>query len=271
MEIEAINKIAELSNIENVKIHEHGKCDPYFVLPKGVSIVNAEPYLPAPIRIKEVVTLSTLSSFAAYVNEYKADETKLFVSETDGGGKVTFWSYFNYHTKDLPSWKGHRAGLSFMYDDDFIIWKNNQKEYFPQKQFAEFIQEQIHNVVHPNAAELLEMCLTLQGKSELTFGGAHRLDNGQVKFSYEENIEMKGGGKGSITIPEVLTLSFPFYRHSEAIEVNAQLRYRINKDNGAISFCYIIPAMNKLLQEANDKLVAQVEKEVKITPLWGSI
>ena len=180
----------------------------YTVVPRDYQIQDLEKYLPAPLRVRQHVTLTDTDSFIEYVKAYaKQPNTRLFFANEG----EAFEAVIDYHeSAGAPAWCEHKATFKPVRSVEFTTWMERNKKQFTQVDFARFLEENLPDVVEPEGAVLLEVALTMEAKKEVTFSSGVRLATGQIQFQYDE--EVRGTAKkGTLEIPEqfVLGISDP--------------------------------------------------------------
>lgn len=99
---------------------------------------------------------------------------------------------------------------------------------------------EVYSLVLPANAQQhtldLEIAQSVQGKTKADWKTARRLDNGEVSFAYQEEIQASAGRSGHLEIPATFTLAIaPFYGE-QPYEISARLRYRIREGHLSIGY-----------------------------------
>lgn len=250
---------------------------PCVVIPAAWKIENIS--LP-PEKIANRRDFSDVESFAAYVNRFATPGTLLFATLTDTDCKIV--AHLDYHNEASMNgsaaerhWSSHLAGLQCVQTLEWKTWmagngpKGNKGEPFSQVAFAQFLEDNERVLRSPDAASLLELVTTLEGKNNVRFNTAVKLANGRAKLDYEEDVELKGGvGTGQIEIPtELLCSIVPFENGREPYEVRSRLRYRIQ--NRQIVFWYETVTPHLILRDAARAVLDAIREQVKAPLLIG--
>lgn len=233
------------------------------LVPQGCGVIDLEQFLGVPNRIRQSVILNDVPSFVAYVSKFKMDCT-LLVCDMD---KKTVRAYLDYHSQDMASWNTHQATLQVQTSPEWKVWTSMDRRSFTQVQFAEFLEDNLIDVVEPDGAVLLEASMHLEAKKTVKFISGANLANGAAQLVYEESIE--GKGKGNIVVPTRLKLGIPVFMGSDPVHVEARLRYRITEEK--LTFIYILDRPADVLEIAFKDVVRQIANSVEITPLSGSL
>lgn len=235
------------------------------VVPAGAQhvVVDLEKHLGNPRRAHGSLTLHDPGSFADYLNRHKTDATQWYVDLE----ARRFVGVLNDHQKDTPGWRDHRVTVQLKHTPEWAAWAKHDRVLMSQEEFAEHIEQNRPDIYDPPAADLLELVQTFQATNNATFKRATRLDNGEIQVTFNEDIEARGGRDGQLTIPDTFTLQIAPFMGFDAVELTAQLRYRIR--DGHLSIGYVLLRADRVVDEAVHKLVESVATATAIEPLWG--
>jgi uncharacterized protein YfdQ (DUF2303 family) len=194
---------------------------PYVVVPDDAKIESLEKLLRNPTRKRGKPQFQELESWVHYVNKHKDEHTMLFVDTR----LLAFLAVVDHHGKDLAGWSEHVALFTPLKTVEWARWEANNKKKFSQKEFAEFLEENLEQIIKPVGAEVLEVARRLEAQTSVDFTSAVRLDNGNQEFRYEEKTEAKAGEKGAVQVPSVFKLGLALFEGGVAYELTARLRY----------------------------------------------
>lgn len=271
---------------------------PLLPLPAGWKVEDLSKYQQAPSRAKGTLSLASADDFARYVNKHKdvagrASAANLSLqsagtAQNTGGGdsqaaptpdkddlqtvilvdviNSKFRAVFNHHASDAPGWADFGATYDCPLSPEWQIWKGNSGKRMNQEEFGLFIEANQLDIVKPVGAEMLQIATTLKAKKDVAFESGIRLDNGQVQIKYHEDVKASGGGAGQLQIPEQIKLGIPVYVGGTAYEVTANFRYRI-MDGGGLALWYDLVRPHKILEDALQKVIAQIETATGIETL----
>ncbi len=116
-----------------------------------------------------------------------------------------------------------------------------------QEDFAIFLEDNNADIQSPGGEILLSVALTLQAKTEVNFSSSKRLDNGQVQFTYSENIDARAG-IGALEIPREFTLGMRIFKNGEGYALKARLKYRLH--SGKVKFWYELDREENVIEDA---------------------
>ena len=223
-----------------------------------------------PQRVVEIVYLSTARAFVEYVGQHGvAGESAVFVDEN--GTKAV--AVIDYHGRDpanpnVPGWTGHRAVYHCPHAPEWLLWTKSNGKTFTQVEFAEFLERNARHIsegtegLYHDSARMLEIAKSLEAKTKVDFKSGVRLDNGEVKFEFIENIEARAGQKGEIHIPSEFLLLLRVYQGDDAYFVKALLRYRIDQ-KGVLTFRFDL--LHEAVQEdAFERLFQKIRDELSV-------
>ncbi len=257
-------------------VTEHGG-KPFVIVPKDYKIETLER---PPERIGQTRNFSDVDSFALYVTRFSTPGTLLFARVTDTDCSIT--AHLDYHNDPvLPGsvaerrWSSHTAQLACVLSREWATWmkhngpKGNGGEAFSQTAFAQFLEDNERVFEAPDAASLLELVTTLEGKNNVRFNSAVKLSNGRAKLDFEEDVELRGGvASGQIEVPtELVCRIIPFENGPVPYRVRSRLRYRIA--NRQIVFWYETVTPHLILRDAAKSVMDAVREKVKAPLLIG--
>lgn len=245
-------------------------------------IVPLEKYQPAPSRKRASVGVSETASFIDYVNRHKQPgQTHLFGQANENGGSVT--AIIDYHginwnaessalTGAGPAWGEHQATLTLVPSPEWVRWVQKNGHYTTQEQFAEFIEDNLTDIIQPDAATILEMAQGLQGKKTVQFKSGKNLKDGTIKLEYVETIDVTGTASrrdDAMQVPNKFTLYLVPFVGALGVSIEARLRFRIGQ-NGALTFAYILDRPYKVIETAFQLARTEIEEKTAIKVVLGS-
>lgn len=239
---------------------------PFIVVPDGYRVEDLEDHLQQPIRKRGTVNVRDVDSFIAVVKAQATDATTLYRTVEP----PKFVAVFNDHGKvdgTGPGWGDHLAVYACPLSPEWRAWKGADKRQMSQADFAQFIEDNLPDVVDPTAGEMLEVSRTLQAKKKVNFASGIRLSNGETQFTYEEKVDGTAG-KGQIRVPEVFTIGVPVFEGGPRYAVKARLRYRIS-DQGALTMWFDLERPHKIVEDAVGELRKTIEAGTGLPTING--
>ena len=233
---------------------------PYLVVPAGFTLTPVtDPQLAEPWRLKQTVTVFDPKSFTTYFTDFCNPESRIFVDLQ----APTIVGVIDYH---LPSpeeavarWTEHRCLYRFRHTPEWLAWSGMNRKPMTQAVFAEFIEDNLPDIVQPSHADMLEISRHMQAKKNVHFSSGVRLSNGEIQFAYEE--EIRGtASKGTLEIPEMFLISIPPFEGSESYRIQVRLRYSIKEAELAIRYELVRP--HKIIEAAVNTVVETIRQGV---------
>ena len=130
-----------------------------------------------------------------------------------------------------------------------------------QPEFAEFLDDNADDVVKPETARLLEIVRNFKATKAMQFKSAIDDQNGDVKFTFEENTAGAGGKTGRIDIPEKIEIGIPLFVGLPAYRLHARLRYQLAGPVLQFSFALVQP--EKSVRDIVTEVVEDFEKHAR--------
>lgn len=267
---EAINKLTTLALALGKPFNHPGLPAPLALVPNDVRLQDLEEQLDAPVRIRQSLKVLDAQTFIDYVNRFASDASAVFCNGPEGR---TFIAVLDYHQPDQPSWATHKATYQCPTTVEWGNWRKQDRQKLSQNDFAEFIEENVKDIVQPDgnstaptAADMLEISRTLEAKKNISFRQGIRLDNGQVQLTYNEEIDGRAGASGQLNIPEQFYIGIRPFLGGEAFCIPARFRYRIT--DGRLFMWYELVRPDKVLEEAYTAVREQIKAAIGQVPLY---
>lgn len=241
---------------------------PFALVPAGYQLKSIERLFEEPIRRRNTVTLRTVASFLDYFKAFVVADAHLpafYLSERATGLKVSV--VFNGLT-----WADSSATLSLGLSPELNRWLGLQLSgLVRQKDFAQFIEDNLPDIVEPQGAKLLEICRSFRATQTVRFASSVDLSNGDVGLEYIT--ETKAGttdAKSRLQMPETIVLGIPLFEGEERIKLRARVRYEI--EDGRLRLGLSFPQLEAALDAASDDIIARLGKSLpKIVFMNGNM
>lgn len=267
---EAIQHLTALAQALGKPVDHEKLAYPLALRPQELRIEGLEEHLPAPVRIRQHLTMLDAESFIAYVTRFSTAATAVFCNGPQGR---TFSAIIDYHQPDQPSWRDHKVSYQCPTTVEWGNWKDADRKRFSQADFAEFIEDNVKDIVQPendsrapSAADMLEISRTLEAKKNISFRQGTRLDNGQVQLTYNEQIDGRAGETGQLAIPEQFYIGVKPFLGGDAFCVQARFRYRIRE--GALVMWFELVRPDKVLEEAYNAVRTKIAEGIGQVPMY---
>lgn len=244
-------------------------------------LVDADHYRTAPRRTRVARTFADAASLLDYLRRHdprpEQEDTSgatahgypsRFTGDPDPDARpVTLWADERKHTvtavlddhlADTPGWAQHTATLALEHDEDWLKWTKRNAQLMDQESAAEFVEDLLHTVVEPDAADLLEVVSTLQIHRQMVVGQTVRLSSGATQITYSDD-DTAGAGRsetGTLTVPNRIVIRTPVFAGAAPVEFSARFRYR--QQGRALKVAYIIDRLRLVERAAFEKVVGEV-------------
>ena len=233
---------------------------PFMVVPDHYKVEDMEQYLPAPVRIRQSVTLHDEASFVSYVKEFQDDNSMVFAGLAAHGFKCVL----DYHTKEAPERCTHTATYICSTTKEWDIWTGSDSRKMKQAEYANFIENNLPDIYRPDAAEMLEMITDISSKTAVNFQQKYDISNGRTTLHFSES-----SAQGDIALPNEFVLRFPVFKNGEAKELHARQRVRIR--DGELTLWYDLKQPHKVIESTFDEIVSSVAAQLEMPILLGSL
>lgn len=136
-----------------------------------------------------------------------------------------------------PGFRDHRLELVCKQTPAWLAWNAFDGKMLEQREFAEFIEERVSDIVEPTGADMLELAQSFEATTSAQFKSATVLSSGQRSIQYEETIAAKAGQTGTLEIPKDFVVGLiPFEGMTEGYRVTARFRYRLRNGHLSLGF-----------------------------------
>lgn len=243
-------------------VHQDGP--PCVIVPRGWELKSLPWDHQVPKRIRQTVELGDHTSFCRYVQEFKTEATQVFATLTSDG--ATFNAVLDYHHKE-PAWCSHRASFTPVKTVNWQRWLSQNGKAMGQTEFAVFLENNTADVVSPAGADLLQIINEFEVEGNLSFQRIQRLNNGTVKFSFQNEQKAKAG---EMAVPEIFELRFPLFEGEPSTQVTARLRYRLGS-SGELKVWFELVNPHIQVKDGLQALLERIATGCGITPLIGKL
>lgn len=228
----------------------HGTPDarPYALVPDGY-MVRELPRAHVPERPRAIVQLRDAASFVRYFNDHKTDYSRIFARLDP----ALFLAVFDEFSAVTPGdagvwpqadWREFRAAFSVPPSREWLLWHEANRKPMSQVSFAEFLQDNLPDVVQPAGADLLELALNFEAAQSGTYVATQRLQDGSHNLQWRAD----NNASGTVKLPEHITLMIPVFENEAPSELQARLKYRVKEGNLSLWFELVRP--HKVLEAA---------------------
>lgn len=219
-----------------------------------------------PPRKSGTTTVRDVDSFLAYFDKHGNDDSEVYADVE----RRTITAVLDAHTAEDARWGGHRLQLSLRETMAWRAWTSMDGQLVPQGQFAEFIEDNLVDLVEPDSATMLELAQSFEATTSAEFQSSQRLDSGQRTFTYAEEVQAKAGHKGEITIPATLVLALAPFEGTERYKVTARFKYRLDRQKGELRLGFKIERPEDILTAAFNDIRTLIDSDVPMAVLNGA-
>ncbi len=238
----------------------------YTVVPNQYKVESLEALQVSPNRVKASPSFDCVNGFAGYVTEFAIPGSKLFVKLTEVGLIAT--TVIDYHGGfESPSWCSWTAKLTRTMAKEWGIWRGSSGKWMNQVDMAEFLHDNLPDVVSPPGAEMLELCSQFKQVTAVEFGSGCNIQNGAIQISYVETVGGAVGPKGNLQIPAGFNISIPVIDRGMPIAIACRFRYRVSEKK--LLLRYDIPQVHKILEAVMNLAVVELEELTKLKAFLG--
>jgi len=238
-----------------------------FIVPDGYSLQGghreSEDSQERPAHRRGQVNMNNAASLVRFVRTHGVpDRTAIFADHTKGVVRAII----DYHATSYEP--GHclfSARLLAVYSEAFSKWDAVCGGGQRQREFAEFIEDNMLDIVDPDGATVLEVARHLSAKRNVAFRSKVDLHSGDNVFTYEEQTST-GAQKGSLAVPEFVTIRVPVYEGEDPEEIRIRFGFRIG-DNGTLVFVPRIIGIQALVAEAFGRLWDRMQTNLEAFPM----
>lgn len=243
---------------------------PALILPHGTGVHLLERTLLGPLRKRGTVSVNDEASFIHVVNEQRenGDPTHGTTHLYSITNPPSFTAVFNDTGLSEAGWGDHRAEYKVPLSPEWKTWTGQHDQKVGQVDMAQFIENNLDDVIEPAGAELLEVARTLQAKKSVEFKSGIRLSDGSNELTFNEEVKGAAGVAGKLAIPEQFVLGIPVFENGELWRVPVRLRYRLN---GAQLVMWIeIVRPHKIIEKAINEMRVRISDLTQLKIINGT-
>jgi uncharacterized protein YfdQ (DUF2303 family) len=255
---------AALAGVQNA----HGR--QFVLVPQadGSSKLEFVEPMSRPVRVLGDVTAYDVASFCDYVNRHSDRAASLIYAKLT---PAAFICVLNDHGKGTPGWRDHRCTFMLEHSPEYLAWHEQDGKQMGQREFMEFIEEQLVDFVTPTGAKMYELATNFKVHSQAKFNSGITQSNGSVKFEYTEVVEGGAGRTGNLEVPEEFKITIPVWAGlaQKKYAFGARLRFRLQ--GGVLSFLYALDRPAKVVEQAFADTLEAIKTKAKDVPvLFGA-
>ncbi|MFJ9128893.1 DUF2303 family protein [Streptomyces sp. NPDC102340] len=177
-------------------------------------------------------TVRDAASFLAYYAKHHDDATEVY-SDVE---RLTITAVLDAHQADAARFGEHRLTLGLRRTKAWEEWVTLDGQLVDQDRFANFLEDHLVNLVDPDAATMLEIAQSIKATTRADFQSSTRLQSGERKFAYTEDVKASAGNKGEFAIPETFRIAVQPFEGADAYSMTARFKYRLGGGSLALGF-----------------------------------
>lgn len=243
----------------------------FVVVPDGFK-VRPLPSLEIPKRPKGLVRLRDAASFTRYFNEHKVPRSRIYALLQPAKFLAVFDDFegsMRGETLDIDvdsqaDWREFRAVFDVPASTEWTTWTGAHKKAMTQTEFAEFLLDNMPDVVKPSGSELYDAALSFEASTSGSFVATQRLQDGSHNLQWKAD----NNSAGTVKLPEFIGLSIPVFENEAPVPIDARLRYRVT--NGSLKIWFELVRPHKVLEQAFRDVWARIETGAGVAILLGS-
>lgn len=229
---------------------------PFALVPQGYELKSLERLLEEPIRKRTNVQTRTVASFLACFSNFLETEARRPAFYTNGRASGLAVSII----LNPLTWSDSALTLNLGVSTALRRWLNLESAGLQgQKAFAQFIEDNLADVVEPQGAKLLEVCRSFRATQTVRFASTVDLSNGDVGLEYIQ--ETKAGtvdSKSRLQVPENIVLGVPLFEGEERIKLRARFRYEVS--DGRLALGIKFPQLDAAFEAGVADILARLQK-----------
>lgn len=266
-EAEAIARLAQKPFVEEIEGVPHI----FSPVADGWSHFDRETLLPTPQRHRGTIELHDHKSFIDTVKRYGSlSSCVIYVDADYDKGKLSACAVFNDHG-DMPGWRDFRAVFAPRPTPEWTAWLGSNTAVMDQLKFAHFLESKVGDLVEgdkmPTGGDVMQFVLKLEDTRKVKYGSGVNLQNGMVQIEFIEDDAQ--GQKGKLDLFKQFQVGItPFYG-ADRYRLTAWLRYRIDRNTGAIAFHYELNRPDAILADATKAVVDAIRTEAGVPVVFG--
>lgn len=204
-------------------------------LPEGAKLhelnLDLDEFRDHPRRKKGTVAVHDAASFADYFHRHYETNVSEVWADVLAQHITGILNGHETGAGQSAGWRDHRVRFTVTPTDAWKAWLGIDGKMLPQREFAEFLEDNVLDIRQPTSADMLEVAQTIEGNVGVEFESGERLSTGQRRFAYRETTTAKAGQSGTLEVPETIKLALRPFEGAALFEVTARFRYRINGGN----------------------------------------
>jgi hypothetical protein len=232
-----------------------------------------------------------LGSFTEHVVRFADKDSVVFADKGRGTSPPSFTAVLDYHPAGAKSdarFSTHRSSYAPPLSQEWLAWKANDGKWLSQDEFSVFLEERVLDVVtvatppkegtlvdrfakalgvtFADAARLMNLAQGLSVAVDMKVSLARNLSSGEAQLSFTEEHKTQSSGK-EVSVPKAFAIGIPVFQAGQPYQLPVRLRYRVDKNGGALAWCLDIFRPDIVFDDAFNGLCASIAEATKL-PVW---
>lgn len=234
-----------------------------------------EKLLPQPTRKTGSYTLHDDDSFIQFCKRHGSlsSGSAIYLNADYAHNKIEAVAIFNDNADgDGPSgWKDFKANFTPRKTKQWDDWLANNGKKMSQLELANFFEQNISDFASvkgmPSGSDVLTFVTHMQETRTVKYGSALNLQNGMVQLEFVEDSDK--AEKGKIELFKEFSLGISPFFGGAPYQIDSFLRYRIDRQSGAISFAYELKKPEKVLEAACADMIKKIKESTGLPLFFG--
>lgn len=275
-----IDKICEANRAQFIKAKAPFTFElegvPFIAKPSADGAWSVQEYselMERPKRNDFTILFKDLDSFCNYVRDHATEDSSLYLRPDIKKLEFSAIAYIDDCKRNSPNWRQEKVTYVPETSVEWEEWTKNNKQKMRQEDFALFLEEHLCDIVDDvngktTALTLLQAVTNLYEVRNVTYGRTVSLSNGMASFEFRE----EDGQKGQIQVPTEFVVGIPVFEDGPAYTIRAKLRYRIDRNSGALCLWYELQLINRNFKNAIERQSNAIsEKLTNILPIYNGL
>lgn len=236
---------------------------------------EASHLLPKPLRKFGTVQLHDVESFVDVVKKQGSlTNSNIYLNVDYAKSKIEAVAVFNDNSDSKDAgWGDHRAVFNPRITEEWKRWTNSNKQPFDQISFAQFLEENLADIASPagsklpTSSDVITFVTHLEETRNVRYGSGVNLQNGMVQLQFTEDGD--NATKGNLELFKEFAIGVSPFFGGSPYQVKAFLRYRIDRNSGAIKFWYELQRADKTIEDAAKEIIEKIKTETGVPVVFG--
>lgn len=248
---------------------------PHLVTPEGWNLESAGHLMACPPRKKGTLKIHEADSFIDVAKRYGSlADCNIYLDVDYAANRIQATAVFNDHGdgEGEPGWRDHRAVFTPRMSEEWTRWLKNDRQAMEQAKLAHFLEANIADIATgenlPSGSDILLFVAAMQETRKVKYGSAVNLQNGMVQIEFIEDGD--SGTKGKLEMFKQFAIGVRPFTGGDAYQIKAFLRYRIDRNNGGITFWFELQRADRVLEDASRAIVEKIRNATGLPVIYGT-